>query len=321
MLNAAVQAGFGDVLQDAVDDVIAQFLLMSHALFQMAGGQLQSLAHTGDAGHVLGAGAVAGFLAATVDQVLGPDALLAVQRTHTLGAVELVGAHGQHIHTQLLHVHRDSTHGLHGIGVHPHAVLMGDLGDLLDGLDGADLIVGHHDADEGSIGADGSFHVLGTDVAVGGGLDIGDLKAQTLQSSHAVHDGVVLERTGDQVLLVLACLGKGSALDRPVVGLRAAAGKEDLGRGSVDGLCHLCAAGVHELLGLIADTVMAAGVAAGTAQRLDHDSQHFRRAGRGGGIVQIDHFLHIFHRNYPFWRAQSVSSAPRRPGIARAYSF
>ena len=247
---AAVQAGFGDVLQHAVDDVVPQLGLVGHALVQMGGGDLQGLAHGGDAGHILGACAVAGLLAAAVDQVLGPDALAAVQGAHALGAVELVSAHGQHIHAQLLDVHRDGTHSLHGIGVHPDAMLVSDLSDFLNGLDGADLVVGHHDADEGGIGADGSLHVLRADIALRGGLDIGDFKAQALQRSHAVHDGVVLKRTGDEVLLVLACLGKGSALDRPVVSLRAAAGEEDLRRGSIDGLGHLRAAGVHKLLGL-----------------------------------------------------------------------
>jgi len=300
MLRAAIQACFGDVLQHAVDDVVPQLGLVGHALVQMGGGDLQGLAHGGDAGHILGACAVAGLLAAAVDQVLGPHALTAVQGTHALGAVELVGTHGQHIHAQILHIHRDGTHGLHGVGVHPHAMLVGNGGDLLDGLDGADLVVGHHDADEGRVGADGSLHVLGADVALGGGLDIGDLKAHALQRSHAVHDGVVLKGTGDQVLLVLAGLGKGGALHSPVVGLRAAAGEKDLGRSRVDGLCHLGTAGVHELLGLITHTVMAAGVAAGTAQGLDHHFQRFRSAGRGSGIVQINHFFHVFHRNDPF---------------------
>ena len=42
--------------------------------------------------------------------------------------------------------------------------LVSDLGDLLDGLDGADLVVGHHDADQRGIGTDGSFHVLRADI-------------------------------------------------------------------------------------------------------------------------------------------------------------
>ena len=174
-------------------------------------------------------------------------------------------------------------------------MLVSDLSDFLNGLDGADLVVGHHDADEGGIGADGSLHVLRADIALRGGLDIGDFKAQALQRSHAVHDGVVLKRTGDEVLLVLACLGKGSALDRPVVSLRAAAGEEDLRRGSMDGLGHLRAAGVHELLGLVANAVVAAGVAAGTAQGLDHDSQHLGCAGSRGGIVEIDDLFRRLH--------------------------
>ena len=221
-----------------------------------------------------------------------------------------MSAHGQHIHAQLLDVHRDGTHSLHGIGVHPDAMLVSDLSDLLDGLDGADLVVGHHDADEGGIGADGSLHVLRADIALRGGLDIGDFKAQALQRSHAVHDGVVLKRTGDEVLLVLACLGKGSALDRPVVSLRAAAGEEDLCRRRVDGLGHLGTAGVHKLFGFIANAVMAAGVAAGTAQGLGHHCQHLRGTGSRGSIVEINHFLHSFHGIDPFWQTTNRFCIP-----------
>ena len=83
---AAVQAGFRDVLQHAVDDVVPQLGLVGDALVQMGGGDLQGLAHGGDAGHILGACAVAGLLAAAVDQILGPDALAAVQCAHALGA-------------------------------------------------------------------------------------------------------------------------------------------------------------------------------------------------------------------------------------------
>ena len=300
MLQAAVQAGLGDVLEHAVNDVITQLFLVGHPLVQMGDGHFQGLAHTGDTGHVLGAGAVAGLLAAAVDQVLGPDALAAVQCAHALGAIELVGAHGQHIHAQLLDIHGNGTNGLHCIGVHPHAVLVGDLRNFLDGLDGADLVVGHHNADQRGIGTDGRLHILRADITFRGGLDISDLKAHALQRSHAVHDGVVLKGAGDEVLLILAGLGEGSALHGPVVGLRAAAGKEDLCRGSIDGLCHLGAAGIHKLLGFVADAVMAAGVAAGSAQGLDHNSQCFRGAGSCCGIVEINHFLADFHRKNPF---------------------
>ena len=314
MLKAAVQTGLGDVLQDAVDDVVTQLLLVGHALFQMLGRHLEGLAHASDASDVLSTSAVACFLAAAVDEVLGPDALAAVQSAHALGAVELVSAHGQHIHAQLLDIHGDGTHSLNRIGVHPDAVLVGDLSDLLDGLDGADLVVGHHDADEGGVGADSSLDILRTDVALRGGLDISDLETQTLESCHAVHDGVVLESAGDEVLLVLAGLGEGSTLHSPVVGLRAAAGEEDLGRGGVDGLCHLCAALVHELLGLIAHTIMAAGVAAGAVQCLDHHSQCFGSAGSGSSVIQINHFFCVFHRNGSFLLKYGSTAPSRGPG-------
>lgn len=101
-LRPLIQAGFRDVLEDAVNDIIAQLALVGHALIQMRRGGLQCLAHGSNAGHVLGACTVAGLLTAAIDQVLGPYALAAIQGTHALGAVELVGAHGQHIHAQFL---------------------------------------------------------------------------------------------------------------------------------------------------------------------------------------------------------------------------
>ena len=63
----------------------------------------------------------------------------------------------------------------------------------------------------------------------------------------------------------------------------------------MDGLGHLRAAGVHELLGLVANAVVAAGVTAGTAQGLDHDSQHLGCAGSRGGIVEIDDLFRRLH--------------------------
>ena len=99
-----------------------------------------------------------------------------------------MSAHGQHIHAQLLDVHGDGTHSLNRIGVHPDAVLVGDLSDLLDGLDGADLVVGHHDADQRGIGTDGSFHVLGADVALEAAVMVGaqDLDDAGLAAAVAV---------------------------------------------------------------------------------------------------------------------------------------
>ena len=233
-----------------------------------------------------------------VDEVLGPDTLAAVQRAHALGAVELVSAHGQHIHAQLLDVHGDGTHSLNRIGVHPDAVLVGDLSDLLDGLDGADLVVGHHDADEGGVGADSSLDILRADVALRGGLDIGDLEAQTLESCHAVHDGVVLESAGDEVLLVLAGLGEGST-SQPSCGSEPQPVKKI---SDVEALMAFatCARPYPRTPWLIAHTIMAAGVAAGAVQRLDHHSQCLGSAGSGSSVIQINHFFCVSIGMVPF---------------------
>ena len=42
----------------------------------------------------------------------------------------------------------------------------------------------------------------------------------------------------------------------------------------------------------------------------------------GSSVIQIDHFLGVFHGTYPFWQVQNGASVLHRPGLfARAYSF
>ena len=60
--------------------------------------------------------------------------------------------------------------GLHGVGVHRDAVLVGDRGELGDRLDGADLVVGPHHADQRDVvrvALERRAHASGVDPADG----------------------------------------------------------------------------------------------------------------------------------------------------------
>ena len=73
---------------------------------------------------------------------------------------------GQEVDAEVVHAHRNLANGLGAIGVHQRAVSMGNLGDLGDGLDGTDLVVGVHDSDQQGIRADGVLHQPGVDHSV-----------------------------------------------------------------------------------------------------------------------------------------------------------
>ena len=53
--------------------------------------------------------------------------------------------HGKQVDARLAHVDRDLADGLGGVGVEERSVLAGDVGQLVDGLQHAGLVIGGHD--------------------------------------------------------------------------------------------------------------------------------------------------------------------------------
>ena len=119
---------------------------------------------------------------------------------------------------------------LNGVGMEPDFVFAAQRADLLDGLNGADFVVGVHDGDKPGVRANRRFDILYADNAVFVNGNICDLKALLFKGGAAVKHRMVLKRGGDDVLFAALCHGCGSALDCPVVGFRAAGGEINLVR-------------------------------------------------------------------------------------------
>ena len=142
-----------------------------------------------------------------------------------------------------------------------HALFMAELGDLRDGLDGADFVVHHHHAHQGGVVGDCGGHVGKAHHAVGVDIEIRHGEALLLQRLHGVEHGVVLKGRGDEVLLPLLGAKQCAGQKRLIVGLAAAAGEVDL-----PGLCaqaggHIRPGLVQQLLGPLAHGVQAGRVA------------------------------------------------------------
>ena len=118
--------------------------------------------------------------------------------------------------------------GLCGIGVEEDAMLMGDAGAILDRLDGADLIVGMHDADKHraaayiavrrSSGSTRPVRSTGRNV----------IRAPSRSRNRQRFDNRRVLDPGRDDVIALVAEREENALERKVVGLAAAAGEDDL---------------------------------------------------------------------------------------------
>ena len=151
-----------------------------------------------------------------------------------------------------------------------NALFLADRADLLDGLDGADLVVGEHDGHEAGVVADGVGDLLRGDEPVRVHVEQRHLKALLFQALEGVQHGVVLERGGNDVLFALARADVGRGGDGLVVRLAAAGGKVDLARLGSKAGGHIGPGRLEHFLGLLADGIEARRVAEGMIQMVGH---------------------------------------------------
>ena len=71
-----------------------------------------------------------------------------VERAHTFGAVQFVRGKRQQIHAEFFHVHGNLADRLHRVSVKVNVALARDAADFLQRLNGAQLVVGVHHADQ-----------------------------------------------------------------------------------------------------------------------------------------------------------------------------
>ena len=158
-----------------------------------------------------------------------PCAAPHIEHAYPLGPVKFVGRKGEQIHAKPVHVQVEGPTCLDGIGVEGDTRLTRDLADLGDGLDGAHLIVGVYDADQGRIVTDSTLDLVRVDQPVSVDGQKGGFETKLISELfHRVAHRVMLDRGRDQVLFAALCLGQGDAAQGQVVALGAASSKDDL---------------------------------------------------------------------------------------------
>jgi hypothetical protein len=147
----------------------------------------------------LSPGAPAQLMAGAVDQGLQCETTSDIERADTFRGVELVTSDGQQIDAEFVDLGRDFSHRLRCIGMDTDPALPRDRADFLDRLDGADLVVGVHDADQDRLRSDGATHVVRIDATCPVHRKVSDRTAQLLDKPAGAKNGGMLDSRCDDV--------------------------------------------------------------------------------------------------------------------------
>ncbi len=216
------------------------------------------------------------------------------KRADSLRPVNLVRRDRREVDAGLFHIDRHLADRLDGVAMKDDALFLGDLADLGNRMNRADLVVGPHDRDEHGLVGDRAAHRVGIDHPVLVDRQIGDRRlARPLERAATVEHRLMLgDASDDVVALVLVKLD--DALDCKVVGLGGAAGENNfLGLGA-DQRRDLIARAIDGLFRFPSEAVVAAG---GIAELLgeirQHRIEHARIDARGRVIVHVNGLFHL----------------------------
>ena len=143
-LGIAVQDRVGD-LSKALDQLIPQSGHPDPVGLHVPAGLLQGRGHSHDARDILRARTLAPLLRAALNEGCKRNAFSGIQDAHTLGSVELVGRQREQVNVLLLHVNGKMARCLYRVCVEQDSMLLRNGADLLDGLNGSNLIIRKHD--------------------------------------------------------------------------------------------------------------------------------------------------------------------------------
>ncbi len=215
------------------------------------------------------------------------------ERADAVRPADLVAGEGERVDAGRGEVDRHRPDRLHGVGVHRDAVLGGERDDLVDRLQGADLVVGPHHRDQrdrARVALDRRAQRV--DVEPGllvdrQQLDLGALGlAEPVQR---VEDGVVLDGGGQDAgaARVGGAARPVDALEREVVGLGAAGGEHHLAGPAAERLRDRLARLLDDPPGAPPGGVQRAGVA--DVEQVRRHRLDGRRDHRGrGSVVEVD---------------------------------
>ena len=254
-----VQRAIGNFLFDPADQVIPQEKLSGSLLVKGAHRPLHCRLQSDNRRHIFRSRTPVPLLRTAVDKRLQLQSRSDVEEADALWPVDLMTAGAQHIDVHLVHVDRQLSECLHGIGVKGDTMSLCHRAERSNRLHRSDLIVCKHDAHQYRIGTYGSLQRLRADQPVPVHLEVGDVKAPLFQIFTGMKYGVVFNpRRDDMSAFFTVCLG--SRLQGPVVGLRPARRKINILPLRAERRCNRALCPVHRALRRRAERINRAGI-------------------------------------------------------------
>ena len=250
------------------------------AIFEGRNSNLGCFAEADNRGNIFRAGAALALVAAAKKHGLDERALPHIQCANALRGMHLVTGDREQIATDFRHINRQLARGLHRVGVKVNIGLRGDAADLHYRLRHAGFIVGHHDADELGVGAEGALNVGGIDSSRAIHRHECHFHAVALKLMAGIEHGMVLDSRSDNVIA-----GGSDAKNRQIICLSPAAGKNDFRRPAIQQCGHTFARAFYRGPGMLPLLMYGRGVAKPLRIVRTHGLQHFRQERRGGVIV------------------------------------
>jgi len=195
-----------------------------------------------------------------------------------------MGGHAGHGDGGVAVVGFDVADGLGAVSEEGDASFGAGLGEGVDVLDEAGLVVNVHDACQNGVRTEGRAELVVGDASVMIDVEVGDIHPEGFEVGARVEDGFVLGLDGDDVVALVA-VGFPVAFDGEVDGFRGAGGEDDLFGQDVDVVCYAFTGIIDGLLCDLAIDVLAVGVPKVLREIGQHGLEHFGVDRSGGGGV------------------------------------
>src|SRR3990172_5510069 len=153
--------------------------------------------------HVLRSGPPAGLMTCPMDKRFKGRSFPDIQRAYAFGCIYLMTGQGQQVYTQVIDCCGYLSHRLGSIRMEEDPVVLRDLCNLVNRLDGSRFIVGMHDGNKNGLASYGFFNAVGINPSVPIHADTGHRRPKSFQKAAGIEDGSMFYLRRDDVIAFL----------------------------------------------------------------------------------------------------------------------
>ena len=239
------------------------------------------------------AGTAISLLCPTMNKWSNLNRIAQIHNTDSLWPVNLMSTGTQHINMILVHIDRNMSISLYCIGMENNVMLFSNLTDLLDRLNGTNLIVCKHNRDHDRCRSNSCFQLIQLDHSILIYSNVSHLKTILFQIFTCMQNRMMLYRRSNNMISFFF-LRKSCRFQRPVIRLTSTTCKINLISIGTQKVSHCLSGILYSLLTLTCETIYTGWIAIFLRKIRHHCLQHLRMYLRCCRIIQINQFAHVY---------------------------